>query len=290
VTTGQSAATRLFPAWARELDLGDVRLVGCDLPIHAQPEHYRDVVAGIKAGDGERGALITTHKIDLFEACSELFDGVDELAELCGETSCLAKRDGRLWAFATDPISSGRALAEFYPEANAGEVLCLGGGGSAIAISVHLMQHRAASRITVVNRTAHRLEAMRAIHAKLGSDTPVRYVENRDPRTNDRLIGGLPPGSLVINATGMGKDTPGSPITDEAIFPEGGFAWELNYRGGLQFLHQARRQEARRRLHVEDGWRYFIHGWAVVMERVFRIEIGTEQMGRLSAVSEAERP
>ena len=281
---------RLFRVWARELGLGDVRLVGCDLPIHAEPERYREVVAGIKADEHARGALVTTHKVDLFEACRDLFDSLDEYAELSGETSCLAKRDGQLWALATDPISSGRALAEFYRERAGGEVLCLGAGGSAAAITVHLVQSQAAARITVVNRSARRLEALREMHAKLGSDVEVRYEENSDPRANDRLIAALAPRSLVINATGMGKDTPGSPITDAAVFPEGGYVWELNYRGELEFLQQARRQQASRHVHVEDGWRYFIHGWAVVMEHVFEIEINQERLARITAVSESERP
>src|SRR3989475_10544413 len=74
VTTGQSAATRLFPAWAAELELGDVRLVGCDLPLHAARERYREVILQIKNGSNERGGLITTHKIDVFEACRDMFD------------------------------------------------------------------------------------------------------------------------------------------------------------------------------------------------------------------------
>ena len=281
---------RLFPAWATELGLRDVRLVGCDLPIHAERERYREIVEQIRIGKRERGALVTTHKISLFEACRDLFDGVDEYAELCGETSCLAKRNGRLYAWATDPISSGRALAEFYPTAGDSEVLCLGGGGSAVAITVHLLNHSTRSRITVVNRTAGRLEAMRAIHSQLAPAAEVRYVENSDPRTNDRLIGDLPPRSLVINATGMGKDRPGSPITDAAVFPEGAYAWELNYRGELEFLHQALRQAKGGGMHVEDGWRYFIHGWAVVMEHVFEIAIDGPKLDRLAAVSESERP
>ena len=267
-----------------------MRLVGWDLPLHAARERYREVVLRIRADPHERGGLVTTHKIDLFSACRDLFDSVDKYAELCGETSCLAKRDGRLWAFATDAISSARALSEFYPAAGRSEVLCLGAGGSATAITVHLIERRAASGITVVGRTAARLEAMRAIHAKLGASTPVRYVENSDPRVNDRLLAELTPGSLVINATGMGKDTPGSPITDAALFPEQGYVWELNYRGELEFLHQAERHVAGRHLHVEDGWRYFIHGWAVVMEHVFEIDIKREKLARMATVSEPGRP
>lgn len=281
---------RLFPAWAKELGLGDVRLVGCDLPLHAERERYREVVERIKSDPLGRGALITSHKIDIFEACRDLFEGIDEYADLCKETSCLAKRSGRLLAFATDPVSSGRALAEFYPAAGTAEVLCLGGGGAATAITAYLLRRQAASRITVVNRTANRLKAMQAIHVNLGSRTAVRYVENSDPGVNDRLVADLPPGSLVINATGMGKDTPGSPITDAALFPDEGYVWELNYRGDLPFLHQALRHQASRHLRVKDGWRYFIHGWAVVMAHVFEIDIGSEGIARMAAVSESERP
>ncbi|HEX7265379.1 MAG TPA: shikimate dehydrogenase, partial [Candidatus Dormibacteraeota bacterium] len=135
-----------------------------------------------------------------------------------------------------------------------------------------------------------RLEALRAIHARLNVATRVDYIENTDPRVNDRLVRDLPAGSMVINATGMGKDSPGSPITDAVEFPEGGLAWELNYRGELQFLRQALAQRERRRLHVQDGWRYFIHGWAVVMEEVFERTIDGAQLSRLAAVSEPERP
>ncbi|HEY8803065.1 MAG TPA: shikimate dehydrogenase [Candidatus Dormibacteraeota bacterium] len=270
--------------------------MGHDLPIHASPQHYRELVMRIKGDEHECGALITTHKIDLFEACRDLFDRIDDSAELCGETSCLYKRDGLLHAQATDPIAAGRALGEFLRDDHwqdtRGEVLCLGAGGSAIAITVHLIRRAAPgpARITVVNRSPARLEAMRAIHARLNTATAVDYVENVDPQINDRLVGDLPPGSLVINATGMGKDTPGSPITDVAEFPESGLAWELNYRGDLQFLHQALNQQVRRNLQVHDGWRYFIHGWATVMEEVFDLRIGDDQLSRLATLSDPERP
>lgn len=272
--------------------------MGCDLPIHAEPSRYRDLVQRIKTDERRRGALVTTHKIDLFEACRDLFDRIDESADLCGETSCLSKRDGLLFARATDPVAAGRALTEFLPEDHwqrtGGEVLCLGAGGSAIAITVHLLKKAADSlgpdRIRIVNRSPGRLKAMRAIHARLNAAMEVDYIHNVDPRVNDGLVRGLPAGSLVINATGMGKDTPGSPVTDEVQFPEGGLAWELNYRGDLHFLHQAHRQTVSRGLRVHDGWRYFIHGWATVIEEVFDLSIGAAQLSRLAAVSEAERP
>ena len=73
----------------------------------------------------------------------------------------------------------------------------------------------------------------------------------------------------------MGKDTPGSPIGNAAEFPEDGMAWDFNYRGDLVFLDQSRTQQAQKRLHIEDGWVYFIHGWTRVISEVFHIDIPT---------------
>ena len=267
-----------------------MRLVGCDLPLHAEPRSYRAVVERMKRDRRAAGALVTTHKIDLFEACRDLFDDVDASAELCGEASGLAVRDGAVSAFASDPISSARALDDFYRARARAEVLCLGGGGSATAITVQLLERRLADRITVVDVSAARLARIKAVHSRLATAAGVGYVEVVDAAANDRLVAQLPPGSIVVNATGMGKDLPGSPITDRAVFPERGYAWDLNYRGELLFLRQALRQQQGRSLHVEDGWRYFIHGWAVVMERVFGIDIDRQRTDRLSAIAEAERP
>ena len=271
------------------MGLQDVRLVGCDLPLHTEPSRYREVVERIKRDERSVGALITAHKIDVFESCRDLIDEVDADAELCGETSCLVRRGETLSAHATDLLSSARAFDDFHARTPL-EVLCLGAGGSSTAITVQLIRRRLATRITVVDRSAAQLARIRAVHDKLDPYLEVRYVETEDSAANDRLLSELPSGSLVVNATGLGKDLPGSPLTDQVEFPEDGYAWDVNYRGQLQFLRQARGQREFRRLHVEDGWRYFIHGWAVVMGWVFDIEMGPGQTASLVAVSENEHP
>lgn len=293
VTTGKSAIMRVFPAWAEHLGLGNVEMRGHDLPLHAEPQRYRDVVSALKADPLDRGGLVTTHKIDLFNACRDLFDYVDPYAELCGEVSSLSKREGQFRAHAKDPISSGRSLDEFveqgYWARMGGDALLFGAGGSNLAITLHLMTAREPDdrprRIVVVNRSRARLESMRAVHEQLGADVEVEYVENTDARENDRLLAEVPPGSLVVNGTGMGKDSPGSPITDNGVFPERALVWELNYRGELDFLHQARRQEAALGLVVEDGWRYFIHGWTCVVEEVFDVEMTPTVVDELSDIA-----
>ena len=77
------------------------------------------------------------------------------------------------------------------------------------------------SRIIVSDRDPARLKEIRRVHAELASDAPVHYVLTADARDNDAALASLRPGSLIVNATGLGKDAPGSPLTDAAVFPEG---------------------------------------------------------------------
>jgi shikimate 5-dehydrogenase len=94
---------------------------------------------------------------------------------------------------------------------------------------------------------------------------------------------------MIINATGMGKDTPGSPITDAGLFPQDGIAWELNYRGELDFLHQARRQSEARHLTVVDGWYYFLAGWSMILGQILDIDITPLLFARLAQAAEQIR-
>ncbi len=88
-----------------------------------------------------------------------------------------------------------------------------------------------------------------------------------------------------MNATGLGKDAPGSPLTDNAEFPKDSLVWEINYRGDLIFAEQAKRQQAEKNLHVELGWDYFIYGWTQVIEEVFHISIDENTIVRLSELA-----
>ncbi len=284
VTTRRSVIMRVFPRWARHLALEPCRIRGIDLPPHDSPESYREVVRFIKKDRNSLGAVVTTHKIDLLKACRDLFDGLDPFAGLLGEVGTISKEDGRLIGAAKDPLNSGRALSAFLPkgywEGRRAEAFLMGAGGASVALSTYLLAgERGAdrpARLFVSDRSPGRLEELREIHRKLGPGVPVEYVHTPRAEDNDAVLGALPPGSLAVNATGLGKDAPGSPLSDRAEFPEGGYAWDFNYRGDLHFLFQARAQRERRQLHVEDGWRYFIHGWASGIAEVFHREIPAE--------------
>jgi shikimate dehydrogenase len=296
VTTGSSSIMRIFPRWRDVLELGDdVEIVGRDIAVGAPPDEYRRAVQELIADPSALGALVTTHKIGVYDAGRELLAGVDELAKLCGEVSCLAKRDGGLYGWAKDPVAAGRSLerllAPDHFRAGGGDVLCMGAGGSGTAIALSLVARRPDGdhprRLVVTDRSPERLEHLRATLARVDHSTT---LELASPGEHARLLEELPPRSLVVNATGMGKDIEGSPLPDGARFPEAAVVWELNYRGELDFLHQARAQEAERGLTVEDGWVYFINGWTAVMEEVFQRPISDEDLQLLTKEAEFARP
>jgi shikimate 5-dehydrogenase len=292
VDTRGSSIHRIFPRWAAALGL-DAELVGRDIPLGAEPAAFRAVLEELRADPSARGALVTTHKVSIYRHGRDLLDEVDRWAELCGEVSCLAKRDGRLVGSAKDPISSWQAFVEIagpdyfarHPEA---EVLCLGAGGSGTAFTARLLTVEVPpARIVVTNRSPERLEALRDIHRRLGGRVPVEYRAVGAPEATDALLAALPPASVVVNATGLGKDRPGSPITDAARFPERAIVWDFNYRGELRFLEQARRQAAERGLTIVDGWRYFVVGWILHVADVFGVELDERRLAELAALADA---
>lgn len=281
VTTTKSSIMKVFPLWAEALGLKDAVIKGIDIEIHARPEVYREVVEFIKNDELSMGALVTTHKIDLYNAAKDMFEYLDPYATMFGELSSISKKDGRLEGYAKDPISSGLSLEAFVPadywKDHGGEVLILGAGGSAIAMSAYLLNRNKGanipSRLIIGNRSKPRLDEIERIVKEINPDVPAEFHLTPEATQNDALVKKLKPYSLIVNATGLGKDRPGSPLTDACEFPANSLVWEINYRGDLLFMHQALKQREAKNLHVEDGWIYFVHGWTQVVAEVFHIDI-----------------
>jgi shikimate dehydrogenase len=290
VSTEGSSITKLFPVWTNILGL-DATVEGRDLPIGGEPKLYRDAVAEVAANDGIRGALVTTHKVDVFRHASDLFAGFDADALLCREVSSISKRNGDLIGHATDPITAGLAIDRIFGDRNPRTVLCMGAGGAGTAISVCLLRRSTApDRLVMVDRSEQRIEALRRVHDELGKASPVEYVINEDPAGNDAVLGSMETGSFVINATGMGKDTPGSPISTDAIWPLDAVVWDLNYRGDLDFLAHARIHAGARQLDLHDGWDYFLYGWSEIIAQVFDVAIEPDRFEQLRRAADPFRP
>ncbi len=297
VTTQKSSIIKVFPRWMQVLGRTDIIIEGIDLKIHDTPESYRAVVNQIKQDPLSLGALVTTHKIDLYQAASDMFDYLDPYAQICGEMSCISKCDRHLEGHAKDPITAGLSmdaiLGSKYFGRTGGKVLCFGAGGSGVATALHLISKTdpadRPSQFIFTNRSQWRLDHARQMVSSQNTDSTFEYICTDDPHHNDKHMQNLPPHSVIINATGMGKDTPGSPITDQGVFPQNGIAWEFNYRGELDFLHQAEAQKTSRNLTVEDGWLYFLHGWTQVVAQVLHIDLTPQLFKELAQAAEAVR-
>lgn len=295
VTTDQSSIMKVFPKWADFLGRKGSVIKGIDFQPHSSADEYRKAVEFIKNDPLSLGALVTTHKIDLYQTCRDLFDYVDPYARKLGEVSSISKKDGKLCAHAKDPISSGLALENFVP-ANYwndydGDVLLLGAGGSTLAMSVYFAQEKfktnVPKHIIIANRSVPRLESAKAILDGIHPQIKFEFVHNPTPEENDKTLASLKPYSLIVNATGLGKDAAGSPFTNSCKFPQDSLVWEINYRGDLLFKDQAEKQAAAKNLHVEDGWIYFIHGWTQVISEVFHIEIKGDLLENLSQIAKS---
>lgn len=296
VSTSESSIMKVFPLWAEVLGLPTRQLVGHDLPLNASTEQYRELVEHIRDNPRHRGALVTTHKMNLYAAASDLFDEIDPFASACSEISSISKRGSQLIGRAKDPITVALALADFLPQdyfsQTSAEVLILGAGGSGTALSWALAERTEdlPSRITVTARSQSKLEHLREVHREHGTlEGLIDYRLCETSEETDAILASMPSHSLIVNATGLGKDRPGSPLSDDALFPMNGIAWEFNYRGSLEFLHQAERQAQSRYLTVVDGWRYFIHGWTQVIADVFDLKLTPATVEKLAEIAESVR-
>ncbi len=298
VTTTKSSIMQVFPEWAKALGLKDAVMKGIDIAIHEKPEVYREVVDFIKNDELSMGALVTTHKIDLYEAAKDMFEYLDPYAQAFGELSSISKLDGKLCGHAKDPITCGLAMEAFVPEnhwKNTGaEVFIMGAGGSAISMGSYLMQDKFKgnypSKIIVANRSQPRLSEIEKIFKTLDpGGIKFEYYLTPEPGQNDEVLKQVKPGSLIINATGLGKDRPGSPLTDDAVFPKDSLVWEINYRGDLRFMYQALEQKEKQNLLVEDGWVYFVHGWTQVIAEVFHVNVGEPIFSELDKIAQGFR-
>lgn len=295
VTTGQSSIMKVFPAWMQALGI-DAVIKGIDFVPDDEPRRYAQAVGFIKTDPLSMGALVTTHKLNLLKASRDLFDWLDPYATTLGEISSISRRGHELRGHAKDPITVGFALeslvAEGYWRESKAHMLILGSGGSALALTLYLHNKAKAggdvpSRIIVTALSPQALDEMKHIHRDIGFSILIDYVLTPAAHDADRCVAALNPGSMVINATGLGKDRPGSPLTDAVRFPERGIVWEFNYRGDLVFLQQAEAGIASRDLTIADGWVYFIHGWTRVIGEVFDIDIPASGPGfeRLSQIA-----
>jgi shikimate dehydrogenase len=305
VTTGQSAMARILPLWAKNLDI-NLNLIGIDLPLDADPSRYRKAVLDLKEDTKAIGSVVTTHKLKTFEHASDLFTEFDALAELTREVCMIRKHGSHLAGLSTPDclsitLSLKSMLGKNYWREHVSDVLCFGAGGIARAIALSLLcDFESLSPLTtkhpfkprklhLVDIEQRQLQSIRSLLEPLRDNMDIQYVCQSKAEDNVQILAHLPKGSLIVNATGMGKDRPGSPLSDQASFPANSIIWDLNYRGERQFLKQARSQELEKSLQIHDGWLCFMHGWTQALQLALQQTFPPDQFRQLFEIAEPFR-
>lgn len=282
VSTSSSSIMKIFPAWNKILGL-DASISGIDIPLDAGSDSYISAINQIINDSQCCGALVTSHKLAVYQHAKTMFQEFDDFAEACREVSCVKVKNRKVSGFAKDPVSAGLAIKDFLPNNFfdlQNEVLLIGDGGAAIAIAWYLSSlPRPPAKIHILGKDQSRLNHLFEVIS-------VRLAQIEVSISTTELIETIAQSGktlLIINATGMGKDLPGSPWPAGLAFPKNSYLWELNYRGSLDFYHQGKSQEEAQQLTVVDGWDYFIYGWTLVISEVFDLKIDSNVLNELKA-------
>lgn len=306
ISTAGSSVHQAFPRWA-PLIMGASALRGFDLPEDAPAEEFRRLVVAMRDNPRVCGAVVTSHKLRLYRYVSALLDTADPLVAITHEINSLDTREGRVAAYARDAESldivlDGTGVAALQPAAPRPDrpVICIGAGGSAIALMLAMGLDIPATmaggsaitsdrrgHLTILGRRQASLDEIDEVRERAGIDpSRVRLALARDPDAVGSQLSQAHPGAVIANATGLGKFEPGSPVAGPEAFVEGVLAWDFNYRGPLTFLEQARKAGVA----VEDGWDYFLAGWAAALTAVSGVALTPELFDRIREASADLRP
>ena len=201
-----SRSPRLHGFWLQRYGID-----GAYIPLGVAPGGFAAAVRAL-VDLGFRGANVTIpHKLAAFEIC----DAVAPFARRAGAVNTLIFRDGRIEGSNTDGFGFLESIREAAPgwRADAGPAVLLGAGGAARAIAAALLD-AGAPRVTLVNRTAAKAEALAR---DLGG--PI-HVADRAP---------LEDAALLVNTTSLGmQGQPGLEV-DLAPLPASAVVADIVY-------------------------------------------------------------
>ena len=282
VTTAQSAVHHIFDSWTSCLGVA-LRLRGEDVPLGAPPGRYRELVRAWRADADLQGVLVTSHKAALFDAGADLFDEIAADAARLREIGLVFRRGDRLVGDAGDAESNLQVARRLLGDsrswrdgARGAVILGAGGAGVALASTLAYSPELGCQRIVIADVDITRVEAVRRLTSEWAAAVPISIELVHD--VADGVVESAGKGGVIVNATGLGKDRPGSPVSLQVQFPRESIVWDFNYRFAPQqpalFLETAADQAVDRGLTIEDGWNYFVWGWLVVMSRVVGVQAG----------------
>ena len=217
------------------------------LPIDARYELWeteRDALTERLAGMRGADCLGANVTVPYKELVIALLDEVDPLADRIGAVNTIVNRDGRLCGYNTDMTGFARALREeggFDP--SGAHVVLLGAGGAGRAVTMALVQGKAAS-VTITDVLPERAQALAEDLGRQG-ETVLRNL----PATKDNLAAALSSCQLLVNCTPIGmrhsKEEHDLPIPSELI-PPGALVFDIIYNPfETRLLAEAKKRGAR---------------------------------------------
>jgi shikimate dehydrogenase len=278
-SASRSRIHSLCPALSRVLG-EDLVVASADMPANQAPTAYTSLLLDVLSRDEVAGGVVTNHKLQFFDAFLQLGFPVSSIGKKLGVVSVFRRVGNRFYGTAEEPyavlpaidkICRCRCMDYFR------EIVIFGAGGAGRAITYAAAAHSSrygVDRITVTDCDLHRIDGFRHLTC-CGNLIDLHVARTH---VNDRLLREAARGALVVNATGLGKDASGSPISDHVDFPADSAAWDLNYRGSLDFLRQAKSQPSRCHVSCHDGFDFFLFDWLEILSFIFRLNLAEEKI------------
>jgi len=165
------------------------------LPFRVKPEELPQAVSGLRALNAIGFNVTIPHKV----AVIPLLDELDPLAEKIGAVNTVVNDNGLLKGYNTDASGFLQALLERGVEPASKNIVLLGAGGAARAITYILSERN--TRLTILNRREE-LDWAEAIAANIKKDLG-KYIEVFE-LLPDHLAAALEPADILVNATSVG--------------------------------------------------------------------------------------
>jgi shikimate dehydrogenase len=226
------------------------------VPFAVAPEHIAATVAAVRALDLAGLNVTIPHKPAVLPYLDELGPEVQAL----GVANTIINRDGHLIGRSTDGEGFVRSLREIGGETAGQAVTLIGAGGSARAVALALAQAGAA-RLTVVNRTVAKAEALAALVAELAPACATAAVALEGAAARPAVA----EAGIVIDSTAVGMyphaDVP--PVVPAQWLHAGQIVCDLTYNPRQTVLLQAAASQGARTL---DGTGMLVHQGALAFE------------------------
>ena len=264
----------MLPKWARRFGHRSAAIVPVAAAAEPDAAGYRSFVDFLRDEYHAVGAIMVSHAAALFEHTRHLFDELEGDAALLGEIGVVVRAPGTLTGLAPAKRAARQAYEHvFGSKSDPEEALIIGATGPARALALALSDVAGESghrRVTLTMPDGKSMTDMRQRIADLPEEKRPTLHHIESPLEHDRLVTLLPPGSLVVDATGPTDENTASPVGEAALFPHDGLVWDLNAVGiSSPFLDKAREQRRARGLRLADGPAFHQIQWIAATAAVF---------------------